>query len=118
MTFTATAVVSPSEMSALRWKMQYKQLCADCAAEMMKGSGHGGKIPDFTGTDMTFHVKDPALKGGGFVDSLSNTWQKVKTFVSESPRPARVSHATGVGCKRGVVRRGGAARHAPGSTRE
>ena len=23
-------------------KAQYKQLCADCAAEMMKGSGHGG----------------------------------------------------------------------------
>ena len=42
-------------------KAQYKQLCADCAdcAEMMRGAGHGGKIPDFSGTDMTFFVKDP-----------------------------------------------------------
>ena len=47
-------------------KAQYKQLCADCAAEMMRGAGHGGKIPDFSGTDMTFYVKDPKLKGGGF----------------------------------------------------
>ena len=31
---------------------------------MMKGSGHGGKIPDFSGTDMKFYVKDPKLKGG------------------------------------------------------
>ena len=37
-------------------KAQYKQLCADCAAEMMRGAGHGGKIPDFSGTDMTFYV--------------------------------------------------------------
>lgn len=71
-------------------KAQYKQLCADCAAEMMKGSGHGGKIPDFRGTDMNFYVKDPALKGGGFMDTLSNTWQKVKTFVSESPLAQKV----------------------------
>ena len=47
-------------------KAQYKQLCADCAAEMMRGAGHGGKIPEFTGTDVTFYVKDKALKGGGF----------------------------------------------------
>ena len=71
-------------------KAQYKQLCADCAAEMMKGSGHGGKIPDFSGTDMTFYVKDKALKGGGFTDTLSNTWKKVKTFVSESPLAQKV----------------------------
>ena len=48
-------------------KAQYKQLCSDCAAEMMRGAGHGGKIPDFSGTDMTFYVKDPKLKGGGLV---------------------------------------------------
>ena len=71
-------------------KAQYKQLCADCAAEMMRGAGHGGKIPDFSGTDMKFYVKDPALKGGGFMDTLSNTWQKVKTFVSESPLAQKV----------------------------
>ena len=61
--------------------MQYKQLCADCAAEMMRGAGHGGKIPDFSGTDMTFYVKDPKLKGGGFTDTLSSTWKKVKQFI-------------------------------------
>ena len=71
-------------------KTQYKALCADCAAEMMRGAGHGGKIPDFSGTDMKFYVKDPALKGGGFMDTLSNTWQKVKTFVSESPLAQKV----------------------------
>ena len=71
-------------------KAQYKQLCADCAAEMMRGAGHGGRIPDFSGTDMKFYVKDPALKGGGFLDTLSNTWQKVKTFVSESPLAQKV----------------------------
>ena len=71
-------------------KAQYKQLCADCAAEMMRGAGHGGKIPDFSGTDMAFYVKDPRLKGGGFMDTLSNTWQKVKTFVSESPLAQKV----------------------------
>ena len=71
-------------------KAQYKQLCADCAAEMMRGAGHGGKIPDFSGTDMKFYVKDPALKGGGFMDTLSNTWSKVKTFVSESPLAQKV----------------------------
>ena len=71
-------------------KAQYKQLCADCAAEMMRGAGHGGRIPDFSGTDMKFYVKDPALKGGGFMDTLSNTWQKVKTFVSESPLAQKV----------------------------
>ena len=71
-------------------RAQYKQLCADCAAEMMRGAGHGGKIPDFSGTDMTFYVKDPKLKGGGFTDTLSNTWNKVKQFVSESPLAQKV----------------------------
>jgi hypothetical protein len=71
-------------------RAQYKQLCGDCAAEMMRGAGHGGTIPDFHGTDMKFYVKDPALKGGGFTDTLSNTWQKVKTFVSESPLAQKV----------------------------
>jgi len=71
-------------------RAQYKQLCADCAAEMMRGAGHGGRIPDFSGTDMKFYVKDPKLKGGGFMDTLSNTWQKVKTFVSESPLAQKV----------------------------
>ncbi len=37
-------------------KAQYKALCSDCAAEMMRGAGHGGKIPDFSGTDMKFYV--------------------------------------------------------------
>jgi hypothetical protein len=71
-------------------RAQYKALCSDCAAEMMRGAGHGGRIPDFSGTDMKFYVKDPKLKGGGFMDTLSNTWSKVKTFVSESPLAQKV----------------------------
>ena len=71
-------------------RAQYKQLCGDCAAEMMRGAGHGGTIPDFHGTDMRFYVKDNAMHGGGFTDTLSNTWQKVKTFVSESPLAQKV----------------------------
>ena len=71
-------------------RTQYKALCADCAADMMRGAGHGGKIPDFSGTDLTFYVKDPHLKGGGFTDTLSNTWNKVKKFVSESPLAQKV----------------------------
>ena len=71
-------------------KAQYKQLCADCAADMMRGAGHGGTIPDFHGTDMHFFVKDNAMRGGGFTDTLSNTWSKVKTFVSESPLAQKV----------------------------
>jgi hypothetical protein len=39
---------------------------------------------------MHFYVKDPALKGGGFTDTLSNTWSKVKEFVSESPLAQKV----------------------------
>ena len=71
-------------------KAQYKQLCADCAADMMRGAGHGGTIPDFTGTDMHFFVKDSAMHGGGFTDTLSSTWSKVKQFVSESPLAQKV----------------------------
>eukprot|EP01046_Picozoa_sp_COSAG06_P035448 COSAG06_NODE_3812_length_4884_cov_5.745037_4_plen_212_part_00 len=71
-------------------KAQYKQLCADCAADMMRGAGHGGRIPDFHGTDMAFFVKDNAMRGGGFTDTLSNTWSKVKQFVSESPLAQKV----------------------------
>ena len=71
-------------------KTQYKQLCTDCAGQMMRGSGHGGEIEDFSGTDMTFRVKDPALKGGGFTDTLSSTWKKVKDFVQTSPLAQKV----------------------------
>ena len=71
-------------------KAQYKQLCADCAADMMRGAGHGGAIPDFHGTDMQFFVKDNAMRGGGFTDTLSSTWNKVKQFVSESPLAQKV----------------------------
>ena len=72
-------------------KTQYKQLCTDCAGQMMNGSGHdGGEIEDFSGTDMTFRVKDPALKGGGFTDTLSSTWNKVKDFVQTSPLAQKV----------------------------
>ena len=39
---------------------------------------------------MKFYVKDPKLKGGGFTDTLSNTWNKVKQFVSESPLAQKV----------------------------
>ena len=30
------------------------------------------------------------LKGGGFTDTLSNTWKKVKQFVSKSPLAQKV----------------------------
>ena len=39
---------------------------------------------------MKLCVKDSKLKGSGFVDSLSNTWQKVKTFVFGSPLAQKV----------------------------
>ena len=71
-------------------KAQYKQLCADCAAQMMQGSGHGGQIEDFSGTNMQFRVKDAALTGGGFTDTLSSTWKKVKDFVQTSPLAQKV----------------------------
>lgn len=68
-------------------KNQYKDLCHDCAGQMMQGSGDGlpDTIPNFTGTDLQFWVTDPSLSGGGFMDTLSNTWGKVKKFVSDSP---------------------------------
>ena len=73
-------------------KSQYKDLCHDCASQMMQGSGEGlpNTIPDFTGTNIQFYVSDPALEGGGFMDTLSNTWDKVKTFVTESPLAQQV----------------------------
>eukprot|EP01046_Picozoa_sp_COSAG06_P113424 COSAG06_NODE_60170_length_271_cov_7.488372_1_plen_77_part_01 len=60
---------------------------AFCAGQMMQGSGEGlpDTIPNFTGTDLQFWVTDPSLSGGGFMDTLSNTWGKVKKFVSDSP---------------------------------
>jgi hypothetical protein len=73
-------------------KSQYKDLCHDCAGQMMQGSGEGlpDTIPDFTGTNIQFWVSDPALEGGGFMDTLSNTWDKVKKFVTESPLAQQV----------------------------
>ena len=56
----------------------------------MEGAGHGGTVPDFQGTDMSFYVKDPNLDGGGFMDTLSNTWNKVKQFITESPLAQKV----------------------------
>ena len=73
-------------------KNQYKDLCHDCAGQMMQGSGEGlpDTIPNFTGTDLQFWVTDPSLSGGGFMDTLSNTWGKVKKFVTESPLAQQV----------------------------
>ena len=73
-------------------KSQYKDLCHDCAGQMMQGSGDGlpDTIPDFTGTNIQFWVSDPALEGGGFMDTLSNTWDKVKKFVTDSPLAQQV----------------------------
>ena len=73
-------------------KSQYKDLCHDCAGQMMQGSGEGlpDTIPNFTGTDLHFWVTDPSLSGGGFMDTLSNTWGKVKKFVTESPLAQQV----------------------------
>jgi hypothetical protein len=39
---------------------------------------------------MRFYVMDPSLDGGGFMDTLSNTWQKVKDFVTSSPLAQKV----------------------------
>eukprot|EP01043_Picozoa_sp_COSAG02_P115981 COSAG02_NODE_52374_length_308_cov_0.741627_1_plen_77_part_10 len=67
---------------------QYRDLCTECAGKMMSGKGSGGMpttLPSFTGTDISFWVEDPALEGGGFMDTLSNTWDKVKSFVADSP---------------------------------
>eukprot|EP01046_Picozoa_sp_COSAG06_P020382 COSAG06_NODE_1488_length_9290_cov_4.140899_10_plen_212_part_00 len=73
-------------------RSQYKELCTDCAQQMMSGTGHGlpATIPDFVGTDVQFFVADPALSGGGFMDTLSSTWGKVKEFVTESPLAQQV----------------------------
>ncbi len=53
---------------------QYRDLCTECAGKMMSGKGGGGMpatLPSFTGTDISFWVEDPALEGGGFMDTLS-----------------------------------------------
>jgi hypothetical protein len=72
---------------------QYRDLCTECAGKMMSGKGSGGMpttLPAFTGTDISFWVEDPALEGGGFMDTLSNTWNKVKSFVADSPLAQQV----------------------------
>ena len=72
---------------------QYRDLCTECAGKMMTGKGSGGvpaTLPAFSGTDITFWVDDPALEGGGFMDTLSGTWNKVKSFVTDSPLAQRV----------------------------
>ena len=51
-------------------KAQYKQLCSDCAAEMMRGVGHGGKIPDFSGTDMDRFHAHPHSPGERFTSKM------------------------------------------------
>jgi hypothetical protein len=60
---------------------------------MMSGKGSGGvpaTLPTFSGTDIAFWVDDPALEGGGFMDTLSGTWNKVKSFVTDSPLAQKV----------------------------
>ena len=72
---------------------QYRDLCTECAGKMMSGKGSGGMpatLPAFSGTDISFWVEDPALEGGGFMDTLSNTWNKVKSFVADSPLAQQV----------------------------
>ena len=72
---------------------QYRDLCTECAGKMMTGKGSGGvpaTIPAFSGTDIAFWVDDPSLEGGGFMDTLSGTWNKVKSFVTDSPLAQRV----------------------------
>lgn len=69
-------------------KKQYKDLCTECASRMMLGSGADMSfpptIPDFEGTDIAFWVEDPSLDGGGFMDTLKGTWDKVKQYVGSS----------------------------------
>ena len=69
-------------------KSQYKDLCTECASKMMVGSGADMSfpptIPDFEGTDISFWVEDPALDGGGFMDTLKSTWDKVKQYIGSS----------------------------------
>ena len=41
-------------------------------------------IPDFTGTDINFWVVDETLDGGGFLDSLKGTYNKVRDYIGSS----------------------------------
>ena len=41
-------------------------------------------IPDFEGTDISFWVEDPALEGGGFMDTLKGTYNKVRDYIGSS----------------------------------
>ena len=41
-------------------------------------------IPDFEGTDISFWVEDPALDGGGFMDTLKGTYNKVRDYIGSS----------------------------------
>ena len=69
-------------------KSQYKDLCTECASKMMVGSGADmsfpSTIPDFEGTDISFWVEDPALEGGGFMDTLKGTYNKVRDYIGSS----------------------------------
>ena len=69
-------------------KSQYKDLCTECASKMMVGSGADmsfpSTIPDFEGTDISFFVMDPALAGGGFMDTLKGTYNKVRDYIGSS----------------------------------
>ena len=69
-------------------KSQYKDLCTECASKMMSGSGADmsfpSTIPDFEGTDISFWVEDPALEGGGFMDTLKGTYSKVRDYIGSS----------------------------------
>jgi hypothetical protein len=69
-------------------KRQYKDLCTECASKMMVGSGADmsfpSTIPDFEGTDISFWVEDPALDGGGFMDTLKGTYNKVRDYIGSS----------------------------------
>ena len=69
-------------------KSQYKDLCTECASKMMVGSGADmsfpSTIPDFEGTDISFWVEDPALDGGGFMDTLKGTYNKVRDYIGSS----------------------------------
>jgi hypothetical protein len=69
-------------------KSQYKDLCTECASRMMVGIGVNMSfpptIPEFSGTDISFWVEDPELEGGGFMDTLKSTWNKVKEYIGSS----------------------------------
>ena len=41
-------------------------------------------IPDFTGTDVSFWVEDPEMDGGGFMDTLKGTYNKVRDYIGSS----------------------------------